>query len=162
MKTTFVQIASGVATAIAILLATGCGERQVSSSQLTQAANMKPDPAVKALEAQVGMAFPTNTVLLNATDGGGRDPGYGFYAWAVFSPSPITMPIIQAPYVKGYLDKPLADSAEFVEGMMRKQKISQPQAAYGSRWETNGFEFRGTLVRSLRGDYLVIQRFRQK
>lgn len=162
MITKTAQTTLTVLTALNILLAAGCGDRQASSTQPTQTVKTKPDPAIKTLEAKVGMTFPTNAVLINSTDGGGRDPSYGYYAWAVFSPSPITMPIIQAPYIKGYLDKPLADSVEFVEGMMPKQKILQPQAAYGSRWETNGFEFRGTLVRSTKGDHLVIQQFRQK
>ncbi len=162
MKTRAVLTTHVVLTTLSIVLATGCGDRQASSNQPTQTVNTKPDPDIKTLEAKVGMAFPTNAVLVNSTDGGGRDASYGYYAWAVFSPSQITMPIIQAPYVKGYLDKPLADSVEFVEGMMPRQKISQPQAAYGSRWETNGFEFRATLVRSAKGDHLVIQQFRQK
>lgn len=127
-----------------------------------QAVNTRPDPAIKALEAKVGMTIPTNAVLLNATDGGGRDASYGFYAWVVFSPSPIAMPIMQAPYVKGYLDMPLANSVKLIEGMMPKHKILQPQAAYGSEWKTNGFQFRATLVRSASGDYLVIQQFRDK
>jgi len=162
MKTRAARTICDLLAALSIILAAGCEDRQASSSQPTQAGNTKQDSAINTLEAKVGMLFPTNTVLMNSTDGGGRDPSYGFYAWAVFSPSPIKMPIIQAPYIKGYLDKPLADSVEFVEGMMPKQKISQPQAAYGSRWETNGFEFRGTLVRSVKGDYLVIEQFRKK
>lgn len=164
MKTQSFQTLCVVLAVLVAVLATGCSERQASSSQPTQTptTNMKPDPAVKALEAQVGMAFPTNTVLLNATDGGGRDPSYGFYAWGLFSPNTIKMPPMKAPGVKDYLNLPLEDTVKSVQGMMGKRKISQAQSAFTSEWETNGYTFRGTLVRSPQGDHLLIERFRQK
>ncbi|NLI01083.1 MAG: hypothetical protein GX446_16495 [Chthonomonadales bacterium] len=153
-----------VLTALSILLTAGCDDRQVSSSQSTstQSVNAKEGPALKELEAKVGIAFPTNTVLVNSTDGGGRDASYGFYAWAVFSPSPITMPPMKAVGVKDYLNLPLEDTVKSVQGMMGKRKISQAQSAFTSEWETNGYTFRGTLVRSPQGDHLLIEQFRKK
>jgi hypothetical protein len=124
--------------------------------------NTKSDPAIKELEDKVGMLFPTNAVLVASTDGGGRDPSFGFFAWAIFSPSQIKMPLMQAPGVRDYLKLPLEDSVKVVESMMRKQRISHPQVAFSSEWQTNGFEFRGTLVRSMTGDYVVIEQFRKK
>jgi hypothetical protein len=135
-----------------LLLGPGCGEGQVARTRLT----------LKDVETQVGIAFPTNTILLNSTDGGGRDTSYGFWAWGVFSPNAITMPPTKSPGVKDYVNLPLEDTTKFVQGMMRSGRLLQPQTALGSEWETNGYTFRGTLVRSAQGDYLVIEQFRKK
>jgi hypothetical protein len=153
-----------VLAALSILLTAGCDDRQASSSQSTptQSVNAKEDPALKELEAKVGIAFPTNTVLLNATDGGGRDPSYGFYAWGLFSPTAIKMPPMKAVGVKDHLNLPLEDTVKSVQGMMGNRKISQAQSAFTSEWETNGYTFRGTLVRSPQGDHLLIEQFRKK
>ena len=154
----------GLLAALSILLATGCGDREASSSQSTstQSVSAKEDPALKELEAKVGIAFPTNTVLVNSGDGGGRDPSHAFYEWALFSPTAITMPAMDAPGVKGYLNLPLEDTVKFVQSRMGKRKIEQPQTAFTSDWRTNGFGFSGTLVRSAKGDYMVISRGRAK
>jgi hypothetical protein len=164
MKTRAAQIMHGLLATLSILLATGCGDRQASSSQSTSTPTIdaKEGPALKELEAKVGIAFPTNAVLVNATDGGGRDPSYGYYAWGVFSPTAITMPVMKAPGVKDYLNLPLENTTTFVQGKMRSRKISQPQSAFSSEWETNGYDFRGTLVRTAQGDYLAIEQFRKK
>jgi hypothetical protein len=154
----------GLLAALSILLATGCGDRQVSSSQSTstQSVNAKEDPALKELEAKVGIAFPTNTVLVNSGDGGGRDSGYGYYMWAVFSPTAINMPPMKAPGVKDYLNLPLEDTVKSVQADMPKRKITQPQLALGSEWETNGYTFRARLIRSPQGDHLLLEQFRKK
>jgi len=164
MKTKTAQTVHGVLAVLSILLATGCGDRQAASikSTSTQSVNAKEDPALKELEAKVGITFPTNAVLVNATDGGGRDPSSGFYAWGLFSPTTITMPTMKAPGVKDYLNLPLEDTVKFAQGMMRSQKISQPQSAFSSEWETNGYTFRGTVVRTPQGDHLIIEQFRKK
>jgi len=162
MKTRVAQTIFGLLAALPILLATGCGDRQVASNQSTQAAIIKETKNLKDLETRIGITFPTNTVLLNSTDGGGRDPGYGFYAWGLFSPSEVKLPLMKAPGVKDYLNLPLEDTVKFVQGMMRSRNIVQPQSAFSSEWETNDYTFRGTLVRSAQGDHLVIEQFRKK
>jgi hypothetical protein len=164
MKTQLFQTVCVVVAVLVTALATGCGERHASLSQptQTQATNIKPDPAIKTLEAQVGMAFPTNAVLVNSGDGGGREASHMFYEWAVFSPTQIKMPPRQG-FAKDYLNLPLEDTVKFVEVTMGgRRKIEEPQVALSSDWQTNGFAFGGTLIRSSKGDYLVIQRGRIK
>ena len=41
-------------------------------------------------------------------------------------------------------------------------QMPQPQSAFSSEWETNGYTFRGTVVRTPQGDHLVIEQFRKK
>ena len=162
MRTRTAHIIVGLLAAFGILLVLGCDDRHASTSHLKHSVNAKPDPAIIILEAKLGMAFPTNSILVGETDGGGRDPSYGFYAWGVFSPTAITMPKMKAPGVIDYLNLPLEDAVEFVQGKIHGQKIAQPQYAIGSEWETNGYSFRGTLVRTPQGDYIAIEQFRQK
>lgn len=135
MNTPSIQTVGTVVVLLCTMLGTGCSERQTSLSQPTQSqqtVNPKPDPAVIALEAQVGMTFPTNTVLLDATDGGGRDSSHGFYAWGLFSPTAIKMPPMKAVGVEDYLILPLDNTVRFVQGMMAERTISQAQAAFCS------------------------------
>ena len=147
--------------AFSILAGTGCSEHPASNATI-QSVSTKANPALKELEARVAMTFPTNAILVNATDGGGRDPSYGFYAWTVFSPSQIKMPPMPAPGIQDYVNLPLEDAVKMLDGLMHKRKVTQPQAAFMSEWQTNGFDFRGTLVRSATGDYLAIEQFRKK
>ena len=160
MKARAAQTTHAALAALSILLATGCSDRQPSSNQPTQTLNA--NQGLKELEAKVGISFPTNAMLVNSGDGGGRDASYGFYEWTVFSPAPIKMPFLQAKGVKDYLNLPLADTVEFIESKMRTRKVTQPQSAFGSEWQTNAYEFRRTIVRSAQGDYLVIEQFRKK
>ena len=71
------------------------------------------------------------------------------------------MPLMKEPSVKGYLNLPLEDTVEFVQSMIPNRKILQPQSAFSSEWEKNGYVFEGTLVRTPQEDYLVIEQFRE-
>lgn len=139
------------------VLGTGCTEHRG-----TEGAIVKPPNDMRDLETKVALSLPNDAVLLNATDGGGRDPSYGFYEWLVFSPSSIEMPRVGAPGGKDYFSHDLANSVKLVETRTPRRRIAGPQAAFGSEWENEEFIFDGTLVRSSEGDYLVVQRFRKK
>lgn len=160
MKMSMVRMARLILVGLC-LLAMGCSVRQPMEN-----ANVKPKQDLKDLEAKVAMTLPSDAVLLHSTDGGGRDPSCGFYAWTVFSPSSIKMPPMRATGVREYLDfstpADLADMVKLVEAKMQRRKICHPQAAFGSEWENDAYTFRGTLVRSSEGDYLVIERFKKK
>ena len=141
---------------------TGCGDSSGSAISQSPSERKAHDEKLKDLETKVGFSFPTNTVIVSAGDGEIRDPSSGFYFWGLYSERPISMPVMSAPGVKDYLKLPLESSLKYVQGEMPGRKIRQPQIALGSSWETNGYIFRGTLIRSPQGDYLVIERFRQK
>ena len=153
----------GLLSALCIQLSSGCCDHQARPSQSTSSHRVNPreHTALKELESKIGIIFPSNTVLVNSDDGGGRDPNFGFYAWGLFSPSAITMPLMKEPSVKGYLNLPLEDTVEFVQSMIPNRKILQPQSAFSSEWEKNGYVFEGTLVRTPQEDYLVIEQFRE-
>ena len=132
------------------LLTSGC------DSGLTSKASPGSAQALKRLELKTGLSFPTNAVLVASGDGGGRDASHQFYEWALFSPTPVTLPKMVAPGVQDYLKLPLKDTAEFVQSRMEAHRIVEPQAAFSTDWKTNGLAFTATLVRGIRGDYLVI------
>jgi hypothetical protein len=146
---------------LSTLVTTGCNDHQSAQEGTTQNLRPKGQGTLNDLEATVGFSFPTNTVLVNSGDGGGRDGSCGFYFWAMFSPSQIEMPAMHATGVKDYLNLPLPNTVKFVQGTMPNRKILQPQFAFSSEWETNGQTFQGTLIRSLNGDYLVVEQFRK-
>lgn len=162
MKTKVARTIQFALAALSVLLATGCGDRPASSIQPAQTVSAKEELALKNLETKAGITFPANSVLINSGDGGGRDPSHGFFEWAVFSPTQIIMPPMKAPGVNDYLKLPLEDTVTFVQSRFGKCKVEQPQVAFTSDWQTNGFNFTGTLVRSVKGDYLVISQGRIK
>ena len=133
-----------------VLLTSGC------DSGLTFKASSGSAQALNSLELKTGLSFPTNAVLVASGDGGGRDASHQFYEWAVFSPTPVTLPKMVAPGVQDYLKLPLKDTAEFVQSRMEAHRIVEPQAALSTDWKTNGLGFSATLVRGTSGDYLVI------
>jgi len=132
------------------MLAAGCDRgRQTKSS----GANAQ---ALSSLELKTGVSFPTNTVLVHSGDGGGREASHQFYEWALYCPTPTTLPKMTAVGVKDYLNLPLKDTAEFVQSRMKTQRIVNAQSAFSTDWKTNGFSFSATVVRGTEGDYLVI------
>jgi hypothetical protein len=156
------SVLAAVFAALAVASATGCRESRSVSQGGNRRVSAADEKVLKDVSAKVGISFPTNTVLVNHNDGGGRDPSSGFYVWGLFSPTAIKMPPMKAPGVEEYLHLPLTDTVKFVEGVLGNRKISQAQTAFSSEWETNDYSFRGTLVRSVLGDHLVIEQFRKK
>lgn len=115
---------------------------------------------IQELETQAGFVLPSDVELLDISDGGERDKSYGFLYWGLYSPTAITtMPLDHTPYINGYLDRSL-ETAELIQDRLGKRKIKEPQSVFTSHWEVNDYKFRGTVVRTLQGDYMVIERFR--
>jgi len=143
------------------LLVTGCGDRKKAGNTPSDPAQiLANEAAVKEVSDKTGVAFPPGTVVVNATDGGGRDASYGFFLWALFSPASITLPGLRGdPETSG----PLLDaSLQFVRGAMARRKVPEPEMALDGEWKKGGFAFSGTLIRTSQGDYLVIQQFRDR
>jgi hypothetical protein len=134
----------------------GCmkqGQRQVEQLERLHGMSMSNilanDRALKELSAKVGLTFPAYSVLVSSTND----------TWCVRSEDEIHVPSASA---KGTNSLPLAETVRFVEGKFNGQAITHPKSAFSSEWETNGCAFRGTLVRTAQGDYLVIEQFRKK
>jgi len=164
MKTRFNSIVCIVCLVLPILSTTGCSEHRThldSSTRQAKAEKKEESGVLRELESKAGISLPTEAVLVNSGDGGGRDPSYEFYFWAVFSPSPIKMPVMHAVGVKDYLNLPLEDTVKYVEATMRKGKIAKPESAISSHWIRDRYKFEGTIVRSSEGDYLVVEQFRK-
>lgn len=140
-----------------VVASCSCSKKTDVQQQIPQTA--ENEAALKDLGTKAGMSFPIEARIIAHDNGGRIDPKGGFYQWVIFSSSSVKMPPMQAPGVKDYLDLPLPNSVKSIEVYMGKRKISQPQAAFTSTWETNGFQFRGLLVRSTDGDYLKVERF---
>jgi hypothetical protein len=164
MNTRSCRLVGAAIALVNILLLGACGDRSASSSlhTPTQHVSTNDNPALKQLQQKAGITLPAGTVLLHSTDGGGRDPSHGFYAWALFSPTAIKMPAMKAAGVSEYVNLPLEDILEFVHDMMRNRRIAGPRSAYSTEWDANSYTFRGTLVQGADGDYLVIEQFLKK
>ena len=142
----------------AVLFSTACRDQRAPAGTDTAT----PDTALKRLQADAAIVFPTNTIMLSTSDRSGRGSASSFYVWGVFSPTAIPLPSMKAPGVRDHVVLPLEDTVRAVQEVMREQKISQAQSAFMSEWQTNGYTYRGTLVRCRQGDYLMIERFQEK
>ncbi len=129
----------------------------------TPTVSMQSSVALNDLEKQSGITLPVGSVVLQHDDGGGREQSWQFYQWTVMSVSPITMPVIKTVGVKDYLTPPLDVAIKFIESRVPDKKVlGVAQIALRSEWETNGFEYKGTLVRTDSRDYFVCERFKKK
>jgi hypothetical protein len=135
---------------ILLMLASGC-----DSGRQPKSANTNSQ-VLSSLESKAGVIFPTNTTVVYSGAGGGREPSHQFYEWAVYCPTPVTLPKMTAVGVTDYLNLPLKDTVEFVQSRMRTQRIVSAQSAFSTEWKSNGFGFSATIVRGTHGDYLVI------
>lgn len=151
--------------AIAILVpGAGCDKQDDTKTKVAHPTRDEQEQTMKELEQQIGIVFPPGAVVINASDGGGREPSWGFYMWAIFSPSPLEMPPMKNPHDKKYASRFLdKDMIRYMEGSMAwKRKIMGAKMAFGCTWEIGGFNYAGTLVRTEEGDYLVIERSKKK
>lgn len=162
MKSNIMEVVLVLFVSFCLTATTGCGDAKSGGNQERTSNVAGQLKSLKELELAAGIVLPTNAVLVNCGDGGGRDAGYGFYTWTVFSPVRIDMPVMQAVGVKDYLRMPLADTVKFLEGRLRTGKVAQPELAYSSEWTTNGHDYQGTIVRTPQGDYFVVDRFIHK
>src|SRR5947209_775415 len=106
MSTRALRTASAILIALGSIVVSGCNDRQVSPGQAAKIVKTKEDQALKDCETKVGLSFSMDTRLINSGDEGGRDPGYGFYEWDVFSPAAIKMPLLKVAGVREYLNLP--------------------------------------------------------
>lgn len=138
------------------LLVMGCNERGTEPNSKAEEQKL-----INKLETEAGFILPEDVELLKYMDDIGRDGSDGYFSWVLFSPTEITtMPKIQEPYyINGYRDASLDSSVKLIEAMTSRRKIKQPQSAYDSSWNANGYQFSATIVRTPEGDYMVVQRF---
>ena len=122
---------------------TGCG--QITKEQ-------KIDR--KQLEVAIQLSLPDDVVLLNSDDGGRQDPEYEFLEWLMYSPSGFTLP-------KPLIPLSTETVIRVIESLEPKQKIQQPINAFAVNWETQEFEFNGTLLQTENGEFLLVERFRK-
>jgi len=134
--------------AVLTTIATSCShEQQISTAE----ANAQ----FEIIQQRSGISFAPEVRLLNHGDGGGRDASYGFYNWTVFSPTQLVLPKMKEAYIeRGYLSLPLEDSIRSLKVTAKGENFSDALEAISSSWETNGYSFGATLVRTKHGDYL--------
>ena len=118
---------------------------------------------IESLRQKSGILLPSGVRLLHHGDGGGRDASHEFYSWTIFSSSQVTPPRMKEAYiVKGYLDLPLENSVRLLKVSAQGEDFSDAIQAMASNWETNGYGFSSTLVRTKRGDYVHIRQGKLK
>lgn len=164
MKTSVVT--GGAIVLSLFFLRFGCGGNSFLSlkgNSVADGANNKK--ALDFMESRTGLSLPSCSVVVDEGDGGGRDPSFGYYDWAVFSSEKIVLPPQILPSGEyGYYDQPRDwDSIrDYVQSRFKGHKFDKPEYCSYTSWKTNGYIFRGHLVRTSEGDFLVVMQFREK
>ena len=139
--------------AVLSLVAGGCAKSKPSGSVMTKG-------EITNLEAQVHLELPEKLSLLKSSDGGGRDEG--FHIWVLHGPSGIAFsPRSEATveYFEEYQPAP-SDIVEWVSYEVSRGQLAPARSALYSTWKAEGYVYTAHLLRTERGDYMVIQRFR--
>jgi len=131
----------------------GAEEPAPAPSQQPMAAH-----SIRELEAELHLDLPEKLWLLTSTDGGGRDPG--FHLWLVYSTTDMTLSPKQDVQV-GSLEQHLEPDwiAEWVSSLVPKGRLPAAKDAAIGTWTTGKHEYRAEVLRTVRGSYLVVQRF---
>ncbi len=137
---------------------TGCDDNDGGNRQLTTEERLQVSDILEQLEMEAGISLPEGAELINYGDGGGRDSSYEFYQWVVFSPTSINISTNQLNDAKGPFVLPMGDTVDLFQSRMKGERINGLQSAWFIRWRSSGYQFTGTVIRSLNGDYLAIER----
>lgn len=132
-----------------------------ASAAVSQTPSVMTDPALQDLEKHSGLALSAGTQAFTHSDGGVADPSIGYYEWVISSPTQLPLPAGGRSGEVPVSNLPLEEAVKFVEGKMKGGKIQNAQSAFSTGWQQNGFAFSGTWVRTLDGDYVVVQQTRQ-
>lgn len=75
--------------AIAILVpGAGCDKQDDTKTKVAHPTRDEQEQTMKELGQQIGIVFPPGAVVINASDGGGREPSWGFTCGPFFHPRP--------------------------------------------------------------------------
>jgi len=111
---------------------------------------------LEELSRHLGMSFPPDTVFVKDADDRVRDPHYQL--WIVYSPNEITMPRNVGHPSGEYFTHSVENSTAWLKAHARHRSIENATGSFGSRWERDTFLFRGNVLRTKSGDYLLIER----
>lgn len=134
----------------------------VSSVVTPDAPSSGRSPALQKLAKNSGLVLSAGTRVLTHGDGGVPDPSVGFYEWVLWSALPLPLPEGRQADDKAVLSVPVAESVQYMEAKMNGAKIENPQAAFSTGWQTNGYQLSGTWIRAQNGDYVIVQQSRQR
>ena len=164
------RMLSATAALVILTTAVGCGKQPPAAAEhATPPETTSPTPeariattdhALEKLKKNSGLAVASATKVFAFGDGGVSDPSIGFYEWVIFSPTPLEPPTSPSTVGKQPLNLPLKDSVQFAEAKLGGGEIENAQAAFSLGWQTNAFDFSGTWIRTLDGDYLIVQQVR--
>ena len=118
------------------------------------------DSERRQIESEIDLVLPSDVVVLISDDGGGRDKSFAFYHWLFYSPTGVKLTADAVPRPSGDIpDMQVKDIREYIQSLIPEQ-IPRGKSASSLSWSNDVFTFRGDLLRTERGDYLSVQRFR--
>jgi len=147
---------------LVVFLAIGCNDKDKHT-----ALGKKPmgDKERIALEKNIGMLLPKDVVILVSDDGGGRDAKWQYHCWLFYSKSGIDLSPSQvaSPSIASFLpNRDVKDVADSIQSIIPRTTLPTPTGASSLRWEPGTYEYRGTLLKTSDGDYLIVQRFKKQ
>jgi hypothetical protein len=149
------QICRMVVLCAAILCFIGCRDNSLPQSDIGMRMDKTHISAMSTLTNQTGIGVSSNTMVIRELPGGNRNPGS--VIWIIQSTAEIQLPLPTNPEVsEDYLELPVGEAVDSIRSFMNDVQIFEPRSAYFARWRKNGYTYGGTVVRSGRGDYLLL------
>lgn len=131
----------------------GCGSPAQNATPLTEAERRK-------VESESSLTLPSDVVVLLSEDGGGRDASYASYRWLFFSRTGITLTPATVPSPSNYLPSDDVESVRVYIQSMTRDKLPPAKMASSLHWSDGVYDFRGSVLKTEKGDYLTVERFR--
>jgi hypothetical protein len=112
---------------------------------------------VSSIQVQTGVQLPASARVLDESSDP-RSPGY--YEWTLFSTGTgrIIMPHIRDSTGENYITNSLNVAIQMIE-IKAKTNVARAEVAFTSYWDKGQYQFRGTVVRTVEGEYLHLERF---
>ena len=119
--------------------------------------------AIKKLEDKFHLDLPDDVALIATSDGGGREPQRKFYLWLLCSRSGFALTPNMVPRARvSRPDADLQDTAELIQPYLPKGRLPRGTKASALSWEADGLDFRASLLRTAKGDFLYVTQIRSR
>ena len=115
---------------------------------------------IRKLEKEVQIALPDDVALVMWREGDIRP--VRFWTWLFYSSTGFSMKPADVPSPGDYLPRRDPEEvAEWVQSLVRNEKLPKATAASTLAWENEQYDFVGDLLETEGGHFLVVQRVRK-
>lgn len=139
-----------------------CESNNFSKIENTKKSLENKKELLQDIQSECNLALPKNTTLISHGDGqGGVANSKKYYEWLLKSSEKIEIPKMYEYSDLPYYKEPLADALYTIQCRIANEKLSKPLEAIGSKFETRKNTYKYHRLKTIKGYYLLIERFKR-